>query len=67
MLRWTGAELESRAGELGVHTMATTVREAGVGELELWSIEPSEPMLRELLTEIFEQHWEPLDISRSTP
>jgi hypothetical protein len=52
------AELESRARELGADTMLTTVHEAGVGELELWSVEPSEATLRELLTEIFEQRWE---------
>ncbi len=36
------------------------VDEAGVGRLEIWDLEPTEAILRPLLTDLFEHHWREL-------
>ena len=35
----------------------TTRHEPGVGRLEIWPLDPSEAILRDLLTQLFQHHW----------
>ena len=36
------------------------VEEPGLGRLEVWDLDPSEELLRRLLTDLFEHHWREL-------